>query len=120
MASLTRSKSCSFIAQDLPISELFSEIKVNREKIHRIERQVVKFAENLVSDFRTLESAIATEIRSIKGKISVYEKEITELRRSLDAMERQVMQNTKDIQIVFCALQELTAKVELLAKSRLA
>jgi hypothetical protein len=119
MASLTRSKSCSFIAQDLPISELFAEIKVNREKIQRIECQVVKMAENLVSDFRTLESAIATEIKYIKGKISFYEKEITEFRRSLNAMERQVMKKTKDIQIVYCALQELTVKVELLAKSRL-
>jgi hypothetical protein len=119
MASLTRSKSCSFIPQDLPISELFSEIKVNREKIQRIEYQFVKFTENFLSDFRSLESAIAAEIKSIKGRISLYEKDITELRRSLNAMERHVMLKTKDIQIITCALQELTVKVELLAKSRL-
>lgn len=116
MATLIRSKSCSFIPQDLPVSELFLDIKANRERICRMESEIIRFSKNLVGEFRTLESSMIKEIRFLKAQISVSEREIKDLNTSLQGLEHLIHQNAREIKKVIRHLQEINSKVDRLAQ----
>ena len=126
MATIARSKSCSFIPQDLPISELFSDIEEISKKILNLNVQVDSVFRHLQylssierSIERSMERSIARSINSLEDKITTLNSKIAILEIAQIQNELQINQNTQNIEKLNKNLQELSSKVDRLIQAKL-
>ncbi len=111
MATLVRSKSCSFIPQDLPISELFSDIKQNREKILSLEEKFKAFGEKFSKDYNRKILSLNSKIRELQEQIQICEIEIATLKASFNMARHLREHNYRSIRQITKDVSELTAQV---------
>jgi hypothetical protein len=74
MATLQRSRSCSFIPQDLPISELFSDIVINKKNSQRLEKELISFVREFSQDYQKKMSLIEQGLGELNVKIQNFVK----------------------------------------------
>ena len=118
MASFVRSKSCSFIPQDLPASELFSDIKENRKLIRGLNKQIIALAREIAGHTRDFEIETLNHIKRIDALIASYERKIQDLSGILHGLNRQTLSNARDIRLLQGQVLELTRKVDALFHSQ--
>ncbi len=118
MATLVRSKSCSFIPQDLPISELFSDIKQNREKILSLEEKFKAFGKKFSKDYNRKILSLNSEIRQLQEQIQTCEIEIATLKASFEIVRHQrehnnriIRQITQDVSVLIAQVNRLMCLV---------
>jgi uncharacterized coiled-coil protein SlyX len=117
MAIHVRSKSCSFVPQDLPASELFSDIKENRKLIRELNKQVVELAREISRQTHDFESLVVNHIKRIDAHIAGHESKILEITGFLHTLNRQMSHNSRDIRLLQGQIVELTRKVDALFHS---
>lgn len=110
MASHLRSKSCSFVPQDLPASELFSDIDQNRQSIRELNKQISE----LTRKTHIFEIVTVNHIRRIDAFIAALENKIVQINGFLHIVHHQTANNSRDILLLKEQIAELTRKVDLL------